>query len=284
MRSLAGNDPVRSEFFLEEAELSNSVTADPDDTGDPNSLPPLTRNGYQRFETTEADILALLPAAPPDLVRAFQIDEDEPGYRVTEALIFFIRRAWREGDRSLMKQLADVLIHRCTAYFAGAIRGLDSEARMDAQQDVFADLFRLVLAADDRGDFLESRFFTYLKRKTATAKGKIRRNFYRAPLIADFVGDADQEDKFVAEHREELELANAEHALIASAVGKLPDPLRELVVLRYFKEWQIGDERNKIKDDQRETLAKKFGVTPRTIHNWLKEAYKLMEKIWKDDQ
>lgn len=264
--------------------MSNSVTADPGDTGDPDSLPPLTRNGYQRSETTEADIVALLPADAPDLVRAFRIDEGEPGYRVTEALIYFMRRACREGDRSLLKQLADVLIHRCEAYFGGAIRGLDSEARMDAQQDVFADLFRLVLAADDRGDFLESRFLTYLKRKTATAKGKIRRNFYRGPLIADFVDDADDEDKFVAEHRHETELTDADHERIRDAAEKLPELLRELVVLRYFAGWQIGDERNKTTDDQRETLAKKYGVTPRTIHNWLDKAYESMKKIWKDDQ
>lgn len=264
--------------------MPNSVTADQGDTGDPDSLPPLTRNGYERSEITEADIRGLRTKPLPELVQAFQVEEGQPGYRVTEALIFFIRRAKRAKDRERMNALADILIARCEAYFGGAIRGLDSEARMDAQQDVFADLFRLVLATDDRGDFLESRFLTYLKRKTATAKGRIRRGYYRGPLIADFIDDPDGEDKFVAEHRHDTELTDAEHERISHAAETLPDPLRELVVLRYFGGWQIGDERNKMMDDQRETLAKKYKVTPRTIHNWLDKAYELMEKIWKDDQ
>lgn len=268
--------------------MSNTVTANEGDTGDPASLPPLTRNGYTRTEKTEADIHALMGMGPAQLTKSFAASEGMPDYRGCEALVFFIRRAWRAGDSGLMNSLAAILIERCEQYFGGMVRGLDSEERLDAQNDVFEDMFKLLLASDDRGDFLESRFLTYLKRETVRVCGLIRQQHYRGPLIADYVEDADDEDRFVATHQHEQKLAERDQtenrAAIRRAVASLPSPLLRLVVLRYFKKWPIGDERNKNSDDQRVTLAKKYDVRPRTIHNWLVKAYELMEKFWKDDQ
>ena len=101
----------------------------------------------------------------------------------------------------------------------------------------------------------------------------MRERFHRAPLIGDIVEDADAEDLFVANHRHEQVLAEADRARVREGVAMLPEPYRELIVLRYFEGWQIGDERNPDRDGgDRVTLAKKYDVTPRTIQNWLAKA------------
>lgn len=268
-----------------EVELAQSVTAEPGDGEDSNLLPPLTHNGYTRFEKTEADIRALLAIVPAELAFAFvETDEAHPEYRCSEALVFFTRHAHRRGDHATCNKLFALLTTRCQIYFRSGVRGLDPEARKDVQQEVLTDLARLILAQDDIGDFLESRFLTYLKRETARARGRMRLRLHRAPLIGDMVEDAAAEDAFIANHRHEEQLAEADCARVREAVDALPAQLRELVVLRYFSGWQIGDERNSAQDDSRMTLAKKYDVTPRTIQNWLAKAYAEMEKYWKDDQ
>jgi hypothetical protein len=156
--------------------------------------------------------------------------------------------------------------------------------RLDVQQDVLSDLARLLLAPDDRGDFLESRFLTYLKRETARAAGKMRQRHFLAPLIGDIVGAEEDESTFINNHRHEEQLAAADRARVREAVNALPDALRELVTLRYFAGWQIGDERRQSDAGDAVTLAKRYRVTPRTIQNWLVRAYVLMLETWKDDQ
>lgn len=268
-----------------EVELAHSVTAEPGDDDDPSFLPPLTHNGYTRFEKTEGDIRDLLALPPAELASAFvETDEAHPEYRCSEALVFFTRRSHRGRDSATCNRLFALLTLRCQIYFRSAIRGLDPEARRDVQQEVLTDLARLILAGDDRGDFLESRFLTYLKRETARARGRMRLALHRAPLIGNMVEDAAAEDAFIANHRREEQLAEADRARVREAVDALPAQLRELVILRYFSGWQIGDERNAAADESRITLAKKYDVTPRTIQNWLAKAYAEMEKYWKDDQ
>lgn len=266
--------------------MPNSVSAETPDSYDRRAIPPLTRNGYTRYAKTEGDIEALIVGSSSGLLQAFtETDEAQQGYRCSEALIFFLRRAHRAGDLTLRNKLFDLLLARCQIYFRGAIRCFDPVTRMDVQQDVLEDLARLVTAGDDSGDFLECRFLSYLQRETARARGKMRQRMFRAPLIGDIVDDAGEEDQFVANHLLEQALAEADRARVRDAIAELPERHRELILLRYFAGWQIGDERNPDGDaDERVTLAKKYGVTPRTIQNWLAKAYALIVENWKDDQ
>jgi DNA-directed RNA polymerase specialized sigma24 family protein len=271
--------------FSREVDLSNPTAAEASEPDDPNDLPPLTRNGYTRLPAAEADIRALLDLPSDALDAAFAVlDQEKPGFRTSESLIFFIRRLHRRGDTANRDKLFNVLIARCQRYFRGAARGMDDQDRMEIQQEVYSDIAKLVLAKDDSGDFLESRFLTYLKRETAKVRGIIRKRHHRAPLIGDLAEGAEGEEAFIASHRHEQMLIGADAEKVREAVAELPPELREIVVLRYFSGWQIGDERSAKAADQSITLAKKYEVTPRTIHNWLAKAYGLMAQNWKDDQ
>lgn len=265
--------------------MPNSVAVEASGPDDPSGLPPLTRNGYTRLPATEADIRALLDQAPEQLAAAFAVaEEGQPGFRSSESLVFFIRRLHRRAETQARDRLFDLLVARCQLFFRGAIRGMSAQDRMDIQQEVLADLAKLLLAKDDSGDFLESRFLTYLKRETARARGIVRKRHHRAPLIGDIAGDGESEDAFIANQRHEQMLIEQDAEHVRRAADGLSANLRELIMLRYFAGWQIGDERSAKQADNQMTLARKYDVTPRTIHNWLAKAYALMAQNWKDDQ
>ena len=159
-------------------------------TAESTPVPPLTRNGYTRTSKAEADILALRELPARALVRAFETkDENDPSYRCPEALVFFIRRAVLQGDRAIVDALFSVLLRRCQPFFRTAVRGLDEDARADVQAEVISDMVRLLTAKDDGGDFLQTRFWLYLRRKTVTARSDWMRRRQRMPLVGDLAGD-----------------------------------------------------------------------------------------------
>lgn len=265
--------------------MPEQIVDDMSDTDDPSCIPPLTRNGYTRLAPTKADILALLGADRPTLLAAFaEGDENRPGYRAAEAMVFFIRRSHRDGNARCRDALIGLLTKRCQIFFRGAVRGFDQEARQDVQNDVLADMIRLLLDKTDAGDFLESHFWTYLQRKTLTAVRRAKEKRYRAPLIAD-LGETGGEDAdlLLAQQHEQF-FTQEDREKVRQGLAILSEYHRELVILRYFEDWQIGNERRKVAGPSKPTLAERFDCSTKTIHNHLTEAKKLLKAHWKDEQ
>lgn len=265
--------------------MPNQIAEEMSDTEDPSAIPPLTRNGYTRLPETEADIRASLHLSSAALVAAFsEAQEGYEGYRKTEALIFFIRRAHRMGDKRALEGLFGHLIKRCQAYFRSAIRGFDQDARQDIQNDIIAATARLLIDPSDAADFLESLFWVYLERKTKTARGLANRRRFRAPLIGDMSADEGDEGDLLAAQQHEQFFALQDAEKVRDGLAILPADLRELLVLRFFEGWQIGNERSKGTRPSVPTLADKYQCSTKTIHNRLAKAKDLLLAYWKDDQ
>lgn len=265
--------------------MPEQIVDDMSDTDDPNVIPPLTRNGYTRLPPTIADILGLLGADRPTLLAAFAEDgEGRPGYRTAEAMVFFIRQSHRNGNARCRDALIGLLTKRCQIYFRGTAKGFDQEARQDIHNDVLADMIRLLLDKTDAGDFLESHFWVYLQRKTLTAVRRAKDKRYRAPLMADLGETGGEEaDLLLAQQHEQL-FAAEDREKVREGLAILSDYQRELVILRYFEDWQIGNERRKVAGPSKPTLAERFNCSTKTIHNHLTEAKKLLKAHWKDEQ
>lgn len=231
-------------------------------------IPSLTRNGYKRTPRANVDIAALLGLGREELVEQFRdADETHAGHRCVEALIFFIRKAVADGDRRLVEALFDYLIKRCQGYFRSALRGLDEEARADLQSEILADLTRLLLASDDSGDFLQSRFWLCLRRRTVTARAQwIKRERRMAPT------ESEGDDDLPAIETADIDLSPEDRAILADALGRLPPELRELVILHHFEGWRIGDEPADRRDPEDPTLSELTGITPRGVRKRLARA------------
>lgn len=246
----------------------------------PAAIPALTRNGYSRTPRAEGDIAATSGLSGDELISAFAIaNETDTRHRCVEALVFHIRRAVAAGDRSLIERLFGLLLDRCEGYFRSAVRGLDDAARADIQADVLADLTRLLLADDDSSDFLQSRFWLYLRRRTVTARSEWIRSRDRLQLATDMAGD--EGDDVEPVEPASAELSPEDQAILADGLARLPEQARELLILRHLEGWRVGDETNGNASGE-PTLAEHYGITPRAIRKRLARAQTLLTTYRKD--
>jgi|GEM_PF-2478212 len=242
-------------------------------------IPVLTRNGYTRPARAEADIGRAWRLSERELVVAFEdADEDSPAHLTAEALVFFIRRENAKGDNRTAEALFALLVDRAQRALRTMLRGVDEDARYDLQAEVLADMTRLILAKDDAGDFLQSRFWLYLKRKAATASATWLRG-RKAYVHEDDVGGGNGP----VEQAETGKLSPEEKAIVRDALARLPPALRELVVLKHYEGWRVGDEVRTDTIAGEPTLAERYGITARAVRKRLAKAEALLTRDQKDE-
>ena len=254
------------------------------DDAAPAAIPPLTRNGYERRPETEDDIRAMLGSRGAALLDGFRESRpDVRGYRRTEALIFFIRRAWAEQDKRTLSGLFALLHERCRPFLRDQVRGFTEDAREDVLADIHEDMTRLLLRDDDSSDFLQRSFWQYLKRRTITAVVNARRVQHRTLLLDDATAD-DPDDNRPSriETLSDYRLSPEDSALLLDGLAALPADLRELFVLRHMESWRVGDENGSGADPNDPTLAERYGISARAIRKRLAKAEALLSRYRKD--
>jgi RNA polymerase sigma factor (sigma-70 family) len=178
----------------------------------------------------------------------------------TEALVYFIRRAHAQGDKGTINALFKVLLSRTIAFFRGKIRGFDPETRRDIQQDVMRRLIEDLLCEDDRGDFAQVAFWTYLERKTIDACRAHAAQWKNVHLAGNLIDEDEADDvldRLVDQPSDDI----LEDALIAKIdVSRLPDHLRRIIVMRYVMRMTEKE------------IAGHIAKTDRTVRTWLVEA------------
>jgi hypothetical protein len=241
---------------------------------EPPSISPLTRRGYQRTKATQKEIAGALGLGAAELIaRSQQRDEKAPDYMSAEALVFFIRRADRAGDGKTRDALIRELVERCTPFFRGQFRGCNEEDRKDLQGAVIATLIDDILDPGDRGDFMQARFWLYLKRKTISVWNELTKNAADTEsLDATVSGDDGAEGTTRLDLQADGRLTLEELAIVSDGLAKLPPHIRRAFILRYAFEMKIGADNPADDPPDEETLAWHFGRSGRTIRNWLKEA------------
>lgn len=246
---------------------------------EPPPIPPLTRNGYTRTEATEADIQTAWHLEARDLTLAFGSSGVGTERLCAEALVFFIRRELRGPDRRTAEALFQELVMRVQRAMRRMIRGIDEDARYDIQAEVLADLTQILLAEDDRGDFLQSRFWLYIRRKATTA----RTAWLRANRMYALASDCDDDRPSSLEEQSSNELTPEDLAILVDALDRLPPELRELVVLKHYEGWRVGDDIGDRATSYAPTLAERYGITPRAVRKRLQKAEALLRQDQKDD-
>lgn len=242
-------------------------------------IPALTRNGYTRPARAEADIRRASALRDRELVAAFSIsDEQHPDHLTAESLVFFIRRELSAGDPKTAEGLFTHLITRSQQVLRSMLRGVDEEARYDVQAEVLADLTRLILSKNDSGDFLQTRFWLYLRRRASTASAAWLRD-RRVYVQEDDADSADRPD----EQPVTDELSPEDKALVRDSLRRLPLDLRELVVLRHYEGWRVGDETQRDEKGTEPTLAERYGITPRAVRKRLAKAEALLTRDQREE-
>lgn len=260
--------------------LPNAVPMSaPDDPGDP---PPLSR--YSRTEKTTADIRHLKFCDPKALADAFaESDENAAGYRSAEALIYFILAAIERGDTRCVETLFKHLRARCLAYMRSWVRGVaNDEDRLEIQSRVFEQMTRRIVQGGPSCDFLQARFWRYLKLRTLSAIGEFKTLRSKERLLDDLTAGDDSDNDSRIDQIRAGALSPEDRLLIADALQALPPDLRETYVLRHYAGWRVGDERKDDADPNDPTLMEYFGLSRRAIDKRLAKAESLLERYRKD--
>lgn len=248
---------------------------------EPAFVEPLTRGNYKRLPKAEWQIADALTLGPEALVkRAQQRDKTTPDFLLTEALVYFIRRAIRNDDTETRNALCRELLERCRSHFSGKFQGFSREDREDLQSKVMEKVIKDLFATDDCGDFMQVRFWTYLERKCIDARRTARRHNNNTESL-----DANYSDNGVSEGQTRLEiivdprLSPEGLAMISEGLAELPTHLRQVFLLRHYFDMEIGPDNPAEAAGDELTIAAHFGCSGRTIRNRLKEAYRLLDSF-----
>ena len=140
-------------------------------------------------------------------------------------------------------------------------------------EKIIEDLF----AADDRADFMQVRFWSYLENKSIDACRKACRHTDDTESL-----DTNYSNNGVSEGQTRLKkvvdprLLPEELAMISEGLAKLPPHLRQVFLLRHYVGMKIGSDNSDEVEGDEPTIAAHFRCSGRTIRNRLKEADRLL--------
>lgn len=242
------------------------------------TIKPLTRRGYKRLAATEQQIVKAAGLDAKGLLgRAQNSDDTAPEYLSPETLVYFIRRADSDGDVGVRDGLFRELLERCKPFFRGQFRGFDKETREDMQGDVLHKVVEDILAHDDRADFMEVRFWSYLKRRTVDAcRTALPHRNDTESLDTGFFVEGESDGPTKLELLKDTRLNPEQLTMMSEGLAKLSPRLRKVFVLRHVVGMAIGSDNPDDDPPDKLTLARQFGCSGRTIRNWLKEADDLL--------
>ena len=244
---------------------------------EPPFVEPLGR-AYKRLPAVERQIADALNLEPEGLLRRARERDECVGSRLApEALVYFIRRAIRNEELQIRDELFRELFERCNPHFRGKFRGFSQDNREDLQGEVQRVIVGDLFARDDRSDFMQVRFWSYLERKCIDAcRAATRQTEGTESLETGYSDDIESEGLSKLHKEVDRQLSPEEIAIIAEALEQLPPRLRRVYVLRHYVGMKIGSDEPVEAQGNELTIAAEFGCTGRTVRNWLKEADRLL--------
>jgi DNA-directed RNA polymerase specialized sigma24 family protein len=241
---------------------------------------------YKREPEVERQIQEALSLPPSQLAGRAAAREDEPGYLNAEALAYLIRHFRREGDERAVNDLSGALVRRCESYVARKLYHVGTALLEECRDQVVLRLFeRLLDFESDRGDFLQVRFWAFLNRLVADVvsayaglRDQIASSVSPAWVHGGELSEGEREEGvgYVPEPVSGDKVDTA--LLVQEALAMLEEPHRMVFVLRHYQGWPVES-----KHPGEPTISGYFGVTSRTVRNWLTTAEKRLAE-WREER
>lgn len=249
---------------------------------------PLTRRNrqnesYTRTEKVETEIRSALSLDWSALIaRASISDKSSPSFLQEESLVYFIRDALGRKEEKAFRNLIQILHSRCVNYIYSCFSSFDPDKRDDAFQNVITHVIDKIMdLEDDGGDFFQVRFWLALKRAVLTEYGRQVKAIEEDEEKLVFL-DEQVEGEEGLEPRMELPgncISPEDLTILKAGLTAIQGARhRKAFILRYYEGWPI-----KSNDPEEVTLSSYFGVTPRTIQNWLDAAEESLAK-WRKEK
>jgi len=236
------------------------------DVDDPTVVRPLTKRTldgqlYERPASVQHEIATVLGLGSETLLASAETLRDE-------TLVYLIRERRRAQDWTVARGVSEVLMERCRRVLLGTLASLPQNVREEAIRRVLEQLFaRIVALDDDRGDFFQVRFGQALKRLRTSAFRQCVLTIARDQL-AD-AGDDEWPDSRNAPF--DPRQWPDDNVAFTDALNGLEairnERHRMAFALHAMQEMPIESE-----DPAEQTISRYFGVSARTIQNWLNHA------------
>ena len=226
-------------------------------------IPPLP-SGYTRPQSVEADLTAWYSLDEKERqARLHEMVTGKPGMR-PGALVHICTHAFEANDERLLNLAFSALSRSAANVILSNAKGVREADQRDYVQDVLEHLFNLIM--DGKAHFAEVSFEGFCRRyaidlfrkKKTRIEGKLKQ---QSPL-ADAEGESELTDPL--DNVAGGGVSAEDWALINLTLDALPDKIRS-VFIQYHQF-----------DFTHEELAKKHGVSDRTIRNWLTGAAKIL--------
>jgi hypothetical protein len=230
------------------------------------SVPPLTCSGrdgklYQRRKDIEARIASIINLDTSNWVA-------EAKGLPAEVLVY-LTRAIASFDADVAGRLIFELSDRTHRVVIRWARGFSKIEIEEIVHTIDRQIIELVLVPEpsNQSEILEVAFSEVVKRWTLKEVSKVQNRPSSSKKSVDTENPPERPDEGVGAQERLLQMEDAARLpeLLRKAEGAVRDPRHyEVLVLRYCYDWPIESN-----DPEEPTLAKRYGVSPRQIRNWI---------------
>jgi DNA-directed RNA polymerase specialized sigma24 family protein len=227
----------------------------------PRPLTRRTREGipYARDPDVQRQIDVALSLDPTDLIARAQVSSPESDdFLREECIVSVIREYLAAGDDATVNALFDDLLSRGGRFIHSRFRALDRDLARDAYDEILGQMAEAIFDLEsESGDYLQVRFFHRLK----------------TLCIDEFRKRTNRQEVEKLDRLDEGEVAGGgvsgtpaaeppgstdDWEACREALAVLPQPLRELFVLRHYHGWSVDS-----RDPGDVTLSTRYGVIGR---------------------
>lgn len=269
------------------------------------------RSLYQRRRKVEKELQRIEGLELPEvLARAKESGQRGKVEVSSEALVYFLRReAWKGNAQGPgVGGLVSILIARSETALRRHISGaFDELQRQEICREVVDRMIDEITDASDKADYAEVNFNDWLAHNRDDACRKQKRKAARIERLGDAVEDLSEDEADIVLAKDGQEPASSEptpeaayataearetahlpaqieageftpddqYRIAAAVRGAKLDPIvMEAFLLHYY--WGVPIDS---KDPEKNTLAKHFGKSEKTIRNWLGRAEEAFAKL-----
>ncbi|HEX9990488.1 MAG TPA: hypothetical protein VGE45_18665 [Chloroflexia bacterium] len=221
------------------------------------------------------------------------LDFNSPDYLGEECLVYLIREFKRCGNRVAETALTEALVKRFAKKVNLKLQSLGPELLEQAFHDVVSILFSYILDIDsDAGDYLQVRFWVFLRRRQITVFNDYVRQIKEVQNTVPLHRQAGNDDGGQGDDSEYAPSTSRVSAARPSApqitpemriiyrdgLNSIPQPQRTAFILRYYMGMEVEST-----DPSVPTISDYFRKSARTIYNWLEKAEQALEK-WRGER
>ena len=225
----------------------------------PTNVPPLGKG--RRPPEVEAELTRLYALTDEQRRDLFATSVQTGSGCCCEALVHFCARAFATDDQGLVTLTFEALSRTATPMLSSLARKRPPADREDHAQEILMIAYEFIQAG--RADFLECRFAVFAKRRSIDLFRKENRRLESQQVRNEPIATHDPLDDVP-----DRGLGPEDEAILQEALDKLPQRLR----LPYIQYHRMGL--------TKEEIARHHGVSTRTVYTWLKEALRILEDLY----